>query len=37
MTPAEIVEMDRGYLEWLRDKAENLSSELREDIVKILS
>lgn len=35
-TPAEILETDRGYLEWLRDKADNVSEELKEEIIRVL-
>ncbi len=31
-TPAQIGELDRGYLKWLYEKAENISDELREAI-----
>jgi len=31
-TPAEIAEVDMGYLKWLYEKAENISDELREAI-----
>lgn len=36
-TPAEIVETDRGYLEWMRDKADSVSNELREEIINVLA
>ena len=36
-TPAEIAETDRGYLEWMRDKADSISSELREEIINVLA
>ena len=35
-TPAEVVTHDKAYLEWMRDKAENISAELKEDILKVL-
>lgn len=36
-TPAEVAAHDRAYLEWIRDKAENISAELKNEIVKVLS
>ncbi len=35
-TPLEVLELDRGYLEWMRDKAENISEDLKEAIVQVL-
>jgi exodeoxyribonuclease X len=35
-TPEEIVETDRGYLEWMRDKADRIPGELKEEIVRVL-
>ena len=35
-TPAQIVLSDKNYLLWLRDKADNISGELKEEIIKVL-
>jgi len=35
-TPKEVVEHDKKYLEWMRDKAENISVELKDEIIRIL-
>lgn len=36
MRPDEIAQSDIGYLKWLRDKAENISDELRNEIISVL-
>ncbi len=36
ITPTEVVETVRGYLEWLRDKAENIFGELKNEITSLL-
>jgi exodeoxyribonuclease X len=35
-TPEQVAQTDKGYLQWARDKAENISSELKEEINKVL-
>jgi exodeoxyribonuclease X len=35
-TPEDVITHDRGYLEWIRDKAENITSELKDEIIRVL-
>ncbi len=35
-SPEEILGIDRGYLLWLRDKADRIPAELKEEIVRVL-
>ena len=36
-SPEEVISHDRGYLEWMRDKAENISAELKAEILRVLN
>lgn len=36
-TPRELLEIDRDYLIWLRDKADRIDAELKQEIIHILS
>ncbi|WP_457607728.1 exonuclease domain-containing protein [Nitratifractor sp.] len=36
-TPEEVLPVDRGYLEWMRDKADRIPSELKAELVRVLS
>ena len=35
-TPEEVLELDRGYLEWMRDKADRIPAELKAEITRVL-
>jgi len=35
-TPEEVAAVDRGYLEWMRDKADRIPAELKEEIGRVL-
>ena len=35
-TPEEVLNSDRGYLEWMRDKADRIPAELKAEIVRVL-